>query len=105
MTTPTDTRPELLTVVATMRAKAGREEALRAVLHALVQPTAQEAGYVDDDLHQSVEDPAEFAVYQNWESAAHLDAHLAAPHLTAFAAMTGELLDGPLVVRRMRRVA
>lgn len=104
MTTPTDDRPDLLTVVATMRAEQGRTDDLRAALVALLAPTQAEAGCVNYDLQQSVEDPAEFAFHENWESAQHLDDHLGAPHLTAFAARTGDLLDGPLVIRRMHRV-
>ncbi|PWJ53526.1 Quinol monooxygenase YgiN [Quadrisphaera granulorum] len=105
MTTPTDERRDLLTVVATMRARAGKEEELREALEALVEPTSHEAGYVNYDLHQNLEDPAEFAFYENWESPDHLDAHLAAPHLVEFVEKIPDLLDGPLVVRRMRRIA
>ena len=60
MTTPTDERRDLLTVVATMRARAGKEEELREALEALVEPTSREAGYVNYDLHQNLEDPGEF---------------------------------------------
>jgi len=105
MTTPTDERRDLLTVVATMRAQAGKEDALRDALISLVEPTTQEKGYVNYDLHQSIEDPAEFAFYENWESPEALDDHLAAPHLVDFVGKTPDLLDGPLVVRRMRRLA
>lgn len=105
MTTPTDSRPDLLTVVATMRAQPGREDTLRAALISLVEPTTREKGYVNYDLHQSIEDPAEFAFYENWESSDALDAHLAAQHLVDFVHTIPDLLDGPLVVRRMRRLA
>lgn len=105
MTTPTDERRDLLTVVATMRARAGKERELREALEALVEPTTGEAGCVNYDLHQNLEDPGEFAFYENWESPDQLDAHLAAPHLVAFVDRIPDLLDGPLVVRRMRRIA
>ncbi|MEH3075967.1 MAG: putative quinol monooxygenase [Quadrisphaera sp.] len=105
MTTPTDERRDLLTVVATMRARAGKEEELRDALVSLVEPTSHEAGYVNYDLHQNLEDRCEFAFYENWESPDHLDAHLAAPHLVEFVGKIPDLLDGPLVVRRMRRIA
>ena len=106
MSTPTDDRPDLLTVIATMRARAGKEEELRDALVALVAPTAQEDGFVTYDLHQGVEDPALFCFYENWESGADLDAHLAAPHLVAFASRIPELLDEQgLTVRRVQRIA
>jgi quinol monooxygenase YgiN len=108
VSTPTDDRPQLLTVIATMRARSGKEEELRDALLALVEPTSQEDGYVNYDLHQGVEDPALFCFYENWESGEALDAHLQAPHLTALAARLEELLDGGaegLVIRRVRRIA
>ena len=106
MSTPTDDNRDLLTVVAYMRAAEGRTEELRAALEALVEPTSQEEGYVTYDLHQGVEDPSFFAFYENWLSGAHLDAHLAAPHLVDFASRAGELLDpAGLTVNRVRRIA
>ena len=106
MSTPTDDRPELLTVIANMRAKPGKEQELRSALEALVRPTSEEDGYVNYDLHQAVDDPAVFYFYENWESAAALDAHLAKPHLTQFAARIGELLAEPgLTIARLSRIA
>ena len=105
MPTPTDDRRDLLTVIAHMRAKPGREQDLRDALTALVEPTSKEAGYVNYDLHQAVEDPAVFFFYENWESPEALDAHLAAPHLEQFVGVMDDLLDGGLHITRLRRIA
>ena len=107
MATPTDTNRDLLTVIARMRAKPGKEQELRDALIALVEPTSKEDGYINYDLHQGVEDPRWFFFYENWESADHLDAHLQAPHLVEFAGRLDEFLDesGPLVIERVRRIA
>ncbi len=106
MTTPTDDRPDLLTVIAHMRARPGQEDRLRSALEALVEPTSRESGYVNYDLHESVEEPGHFFFYENWESAEHLDAHLQAPHLVEFADAMGDLLDEQgLTITRLRRIA
>ena len=106
MTTPTTDRPELLTVIASMRANPGKEQELRSALEALVEPTSREDGFVNYDLHQAVHDPAVFYLYENWESEDSLDAHLAAPHLTAFADRLDELLtDAGLNIVRLKRIA
>jgi quinol monooxygenase YgiN len=106
MSTPTDDRRDLLTVIAYMRAAAGKRDELRQALEALVEPTRQEKGYINYDMHQGLQDPDMFFFYENWESEADLDAHLAAPHLTAFAGRIPELLDEQgLTVNRVRRVA
>ena len=108
MSTPTDERPKLLTVIATMKARPGKEEELRDALVALVEPTSQEAGYVTYDLHQGVEDPGLFCFYENWESGEQLDAHLGSPHIVDLVARIDELIDGGadgLVIRRVTRIA
>lgn len=105
MATPTDDRRDLLTVIAYMRAKPGKEQQLYDALQALVEPTTREKGYVNYDLHQGVEDPAVFFFYENWESGEDLDAHLDAPHLQSFVSLLPELLDGDLTLTRLQRVA
>jgi quinol monooxygenase YgiN len=107
MATPTDTNRNLLTVIARMRAKAGKEQELRNALVALIEPTSREKGYVNYDLHQGVEDPRWFFFYENWDSAEDLDTHLQAPHLVEFAGRLDELIDesGPMVIERVRRIA
>jgi quinol monooxygenase YgiN len=105
MPTPTDSRRDLLTVIAHMRAKPGREQELRDTLEALVEPTTKEPGYVNYDLHQGVEDPAVFFFYENWESPEALDAHFQTPHLQRFTSVMDDLLDGGLHLTRLRRIA
>lgn len=105
MPTPTDDNRDLLTVIAYMKAAPGKEDELREALQSLVEPTTQEDGYVNYDLHESVEDPGRFFFYENWHSGEHLDAHLAAPHLVDFIAKIPDLIDGDgLTVNRVRRI-
>lgn len=106
MPTPTDERRDLLTVIAYMRAKPGREAELREALEALIKPTTAERGCVNYDLHQGAEDPAVFFFYENWESAQDLDTHLDAPHLRHFSSIMGDLLDEQgLTITRLHRIA
>ncbi len=105
MPTPTDDRRDLLTVIAYMKAAPGKADELRAGLQALIEPTSQEDGYVNYDLHEAVEEPGTFFFYENWESGEKLDAHLATPHLVEFAGRIDELLDGDgLTITRLRRI-
>jgi quinol monooxygenase YgiN len=106
MPTPTQDRRDLLTVVAYMKAAPGKRDELKAELEALIEPTSKEDGYVNYDLHQGIEDPDTFIFYENWESAAALDAHLATPHLVRFAdIMHGLLDDNGLTINRLQRIA
>jgi quinol monooxygenase YgiN len=96
---------ELLTVVAEMKAKPGREEELRSALLALVGPTRPEDGCVQYDLHVHTGDPGRFVFYENWASEAHLARHAASAHLTAFVKAADELLAEPMRVETYRRIA
>jgi quinol monooxygenase YgiN len=105
MSTPTDSRPDLVTVIAHMRAKPGKEQDLRAALEALIEPTSKEPGYVNYDLHQGIEDSALFYLYENWESVDTHETHMHTPHLETFAGLVDDLIDGGLTVVRLRRIA
>jgi quinol monooxygenase YgiN len=96
---------ELLTVVAEMKAKPGREDDLRKALLALIEPTRPENGCVQYDLHVHSSDPARFLFYENWASEAHLERHAASAHLTAFVRSADALLAEPMRVETFRRIA
>lgn len=95
---------ELMTVVASMRAKPGKEDELRAALERLVEATLTEAGCIDYVLHRGVADRTLFTFYENWTSAAHLDAHLAGPAIAAFGEVEPDLVDGGADIQRLRRI-
>lgn len=105
MSTPTDDRRDLLTVIASMRAKPGKEQEVREALSGLIERTVREEGCVNYNLHQGVEDPAIFYFYENWTGKAELEAHLQSPPLQALTARSDELLDGGLTVALLRRIA
>lgn len=105
MSIPTDSNRDLLTVIANARAKPGQEQALKDALEALIEPTTKEDGHVTYALHQGVDDAAVFYFYENWESAAHLEAHMGTAHIATFLGAMDDLLDGPLVIQQLRRVA
>jgi quinol monooxygenase YgiN len=106
VTTPTDTNRDLLTVIASMRAKPGKEDELRAALEKLVEPTKTEPGNVNYDLHQGVADPAVFYFYENWESAEFLQQHSKSPMLQeTIARAATELVDGDITIVPLRRIA
>lgn len=105
MSIPTDENRSLLTVVATMRAKPGREQELQDVLESLIAPTRAEADCVTYALHRGTQDPSVFVFVEHWTDQAALDAHLATPHLQAALPLIPELLDGDLVITPLDRVA
>jgi len=83
-----------VTVVAEMKAQAGKEDELKQQLIGLLEPTHKEEGCINYDMHQSTEDSSTFLFYENWTSKEALDQHLAMPHLKNFFALVPELIDG-----------
>ena len=96
---------QLLTVVAEMQAQPGKEEALRRAVLALIEPTRQEDGCVQYDLHVHSSDPTRFVFYENWTSQAHLDRHAASPHVQEFRTVITDLLAAPPSIETYLRIA
>ena len=95
----------LLTVVAEMTARPGKEADLRDALLALIEPTRKEDGCVQYDLHVATDAPGRFVFYENWTSAEALERHLATPHLKALGARMDDLLAEPARILTYTRIA
>ena len=85
----------MIVVIATMHAREGEERRLRDVLSALVGESRQEKGCVRYDMLVGEDDPLEFAIYEEWETASALNAHLRAPHISSAHGFADELTDRP----------
>jgi quinol monooxygenase YgiN len=85
----------LLTVIATLEAKSGKEIELERELFALTQTTLEEEGCINYDLLRSLEAPGKFVFYENWASQEDLDRHLAADHMKDFLSKAKGLLAKP----------
>ena len=84
-----------LTVVAQITAKPGKESLVRQELLSLVAPSRKDAGCLNYDLHQALDNPALFHFHENWTSKAHLDKHLQKPDLQAVLARVAQLVAEP----------
>jgi len=93
-----------ITVVATFEAKTGKEAELKAALTKLVAPTRQEAGCLNYDLHQLLDNPKKFLFHENWTSKAHLDAHLQSTHIKALLPRVPELAVAPPEIKIWERI-
>jgi quinol monooxygenase YgiN len=80
-------------VVAIFVAKPGKEEELRQVLEANVEPTRKERGALQYDLHRDNEEPRRFIFVERWESQEALDEHGKSTHIQTFRAKAPELYE------------
>lgn len=70
-------------VVAVFVAKPGMEQKVEELFRGLIDITLKEDGCISYQLNRDVKNPRRFVFTEVWESQAHLDRHLAAPHLQA----------------------
>jgi quinol monooxygenase YgiN len=92
--------PATVHVVSRLRAKEGKEEALKAVLIALVPPSRRELACYKYDLLQSTADSREFCIVEKWDGEPALDQHARSEHVTKAGAQMTDLVEAPPDIRR-----
>jgi len=88
-------------VVAEVRAKPGKEDALRAITLPLVRQVRAEPNNLVYFLHEDRQTPGRFVFYEIFATQADFEAHNATPHVQAWFARLPELADGGVQVTRM----
>ncbi|MBT5924989.1 MAG: antibiotic biosynthesis monooxygenase [Verrucomicrobia bacterium] len=77
-----------LTIVAKIEAKSDKIELVKTELQKLVEPTLNEAGCVQYDLHQDNQNPAVFLFFENWENRELWQDHMNNTHLAEYVKAT-----------------
>jgi quinol monooxygenase YgiN len=88
-------------VIAQIRAKPGKEDALRAATLPLVPRVRAEPNNLLYFLHEDRASPGHFVFYEIFASQADFEAHNATTHVQAWFARLPELADGGVEVVRM----
>lgn len=89
----------ILTVIATLRAKPGKEAELKDYLTTLVGYTRTETGCISYDLNQQQDDPTTFVMVEYWTGRSALDQHAQMPYMKEFADAAAALLAEPVDMR------
>lgn len=82
-----------------IRAKPGLSDELGQTLMALIAPTRSEDGCISHDMFRSKDDPELWMLFEECQSAEHLDAHFRQAHMQAFVARKPELVEGDFDMR------
>ncbi|WP_246727342.1 putative quinol monooxygenase [Rhizobium leguminosarum] len=93
--------PTAYAVVAQVRAKPGKEDALRAITLSLVPQVRAEPNNLLYFLQESREAAGHFIFYEIFASQADFEAHNQTPHVQSWFARLPELADGGVTVIRM----
>ena len=95
---------DTLRMVVTMTAPDGKADELRAVLESLVEPSRAEAGCLQYELLENLDDPNQFTFVEEWRDAAAIDAHAKTDHFKEGMGKLKGLLAGRPELRRCRLV-
>lgn len=82
-----------LVVVATIVAKPGHAQAVKAALLEVVGPSRAEAGCLRYELHSDNAQAGRFVMLEEWSGMAALELHREMPHIKALVERVGALLD------------
>lgn len=94
---------DIVTVVARLRPKPGREDELEALLREQVRAVREaEPDCLVYRLHRTTSEPVVFCFYEQYRSAEAFEHHRRAPHLAAFQDARRELAAGPAEVELYR---
>ena len=86
-----------LTIVANILAKENKIDLVKSELIKLIDITRAEEGCIQYDLHQDNENPAHFLFFENWETRALWQAHMANTHLKDYMAATDGAVESFIV--------
>ena len=90
----------MLIVSGTIAFRPDRLEDVRRELANMMAATTQEAGCITYEFSATLSNPAVYRLFEQWEDADALRAHLGTPHFAAFSgAMRGLVTAAPVINR------
>ncbi|MCL1126137.1 putative quinol monooxygenase [Shewanella surugensis] len=93
-----------LTIVARIQAKQDKIDLVKSELLKLIEPTRQEKGCLQYDLHQDNTDPSVFMFHESWESRELWQTHMGNTHLQAYMAATDGAVES-FILNEMAQIA
>ncbi len=83
------------TLAVLFKVKEGQEKALRKAAAPCIKATRKEKGCVTYRLHQDLESPQQFVMYERWKSIQALEDHFKTAHFKKLIGELKEIVDGP----------
>jgi len=100
-----NTSSHVLVSIAVLKAKTGKELALKQESLALVEPTRAEPGNLDYVLFEQRGAQGTYYMREAFRDQAALDAHVSMPYFQRFAATADDLLEEPLQLIFLEQVS
>ena len=95
---------EKIVLIAHLKVKAESVEELKAAALKIVADSRNEAGNINYDIHQSVEDETLFFWHETWANKTALDEHFATPYFGEFFKVVEEIAAEPPQINLTRKI-
>jgi quinol monooxygenase YgiN len=82
------------TVVVVLEAKPGKQDELKSALKAVIEPSRNESTNLEYRLHQDLNNPAQFVLYENWISKEAHQLQFQKPYIAELGDKLGALMAG-----------
>jgi quinol monooxygenase YgiN len=95
---------EEIVLIARLKVKADRVEELKSAALAIVGESRNEAGNINYDIHQSIEDETVFFWHETWVNKAAIDEHFGTPFFGEFFKVVGDVAAEPPQINLTRMI-
>ena len=82
-------------LIVSFQVKKGEEKTLLDAAKPCIAATVKEKGCKRYELHQDLETPTKFVMFERWDSVADIEAHMGAAHTKKLLATLAKIADGP----------
>lgn len=96
---------EKIVLMARLKVKGEMVEEAKQAALLLVEPSRAEAGCLNYDVHQSIDDEMVFVWHETWANKAALDEHFAMPYFTDFFAKVQEIAAEPPQITLTKKIS
>ena len=98
-------KSEKIVLIARLKVKPDSVESAKRAALAIVSDSRNEAGCLNYDFHQAIDDETIFVWHETWANKAAIDAHGASEHFKDFSAKIKDSVDEPLQITLTRMVS
>jgi quinol monooxygenase YgiN len=95
---------EKIVLMARLKVKADSVEELKSAALEIVADSRNEAGNINYDIHQSVEDETLFFWHETWVNQAALDEHFATPFFQGFFKVVEQIAAEPPQINVTKKI-
>lgn len=96
---------ENIVLMARLKVKADKIEEAKAAALAIVEPSRNEPGCINYDVHQTLDDPTVFLWHETWANQKAIDEHFEMSYFKEFVATVEEFAEAPAQIILSKKIS